>query len=51
MQYSDVELTKMGKAMSPAAQRWKDPASIADMAAKYKLCKEEWLRRHPKQAY
>jgi hypothetical protein len=51
MQYSDAELTKMGKAMCPAAQRWKDPASIADMAAKYKLCKEEWLRRHPKQAY
>ena len=49
MEYSDAELTKMGKAMSPAAQRWKDPATIDDMAAKYKLCKEEWCRRHPKR--
>jgi hypothetical protein len=45
MEYSDVELTKMGKAVSPAARRWKDPATIQDMEAKYEICKEEWRRR------
>jgi hypothetical protein len=49
MEYSDVKLTKMGKAVSPAAQRREDPATIQDMAAKYGLFRAEWRRRHPKK--
>jgi hypothetical protein len=47
MEYGDIELIKMGKAMSPAGSRWKDPATQSANAAKYELCKAEWKRRHP----
>jgi hypothetical protein len=50
MEYNDVELTKLGKAMSPTGSRWKDPATQNVNAAKYELCKAEWKRRHPSRS-
>jgi hypothetical protein len=46
MEYSDVELIKLGKATSPTASRWADPMTGTEKALKYELCKHEWRRRH-----
>jgi hypothetical protein len=51
-EYSDLELIKLGRAVSPAGSRWADPMTLEQNAAKYELkyesCKKEWRRRHPK---
>jgi hypothetical protein len=48
MKYSDLELIKMGKACAPSEWLIADPMTKAENDAKYKLCREEWRRRHPR---
>jgi hypothetical protein len=50
MEYSDRELIKMGKECAPAEWLIADPMTKAECAEKYKLCRAEWRRRHPKAA-
>jgi hypothetical protein len=46
--YTDAELTKLGRSVSSAASRWLDPMTQRLNASKYELCRQEWRRRHPK---
>jgi hypothetical protein len=48
MKYSDLELIKMGRSCAPAEWLIADPMTKAEYAEKYKLCRAEWRRRHPK---
>ncbi len=42
MGYSEAELIKLGRSCSSA-----DPMTKSENAEKYKLCRDEWRRRHP----
>jgi hypothetical protein len=48
MNYTDTELTKLGRSVSSAASRYLEPVTRQMNASKYELCKQEWRRRHPK---
>jgi hypothetical protein len=50
IKYSDLELIKMGGACAPAEWLIADPQTKIENAAKYELCRQEWRRRHPKEA-
>src|SRR5277367_130743 len=47
--YTDTELTKLGRSVSSTASRWLDPMTQQLNASKYELCKQEYRRRHPKK--
>jgi hypothetical protein len=47
LKYTDEEIVRLGKASSPAAQRWADPLTIEENEIKYRILRAEWLRRHP----
>jgi hypothetical protein len=46
--YTETELMKLGRSVSPAASRGLEPVTRQMNAAKYELCRQEWRRRHPR---
>jgi hypothetical protein len=49
VEYSDLELIKLGRACAPGASPASDPLTRTQNATKYELCRQEWRRRHPKR--
>lgn len=47
-EYTDSELVKFGRSCAPGASPASDPLTRTENATKYELCRQEWLRRHPK---
>ena len=45
---TDAELISTGKAVSAARSKSSDPETAFHNESKYKICREEWRRRHPK---
>jgi len=45
VEYSDLELIKLGKACAPGASPTSDPLTRTENATKYELCRQEWRRR------
>jgi hypothetical protein len=41
MNYTDTELTKLGRSVSSAASRYLEPVTRQMNASKYELCKQE----------
>jgi len=48
MNYTDAELTKLGRSVSSAASRYLEPVTRQMNMSKYELCRQESRRRHPK---
>jgi len=47
--YTDAELTKLGRSVSSAASRWLDPETQQLNALKYTLCRLKWPGGIPKR--
>ena len=45
---TDAELISTGKSVSPARSKSSDPIAALHNESEYKICREEWRRRHPK---
>jgi len=45
---TDAELISTGKSVSHARSKSSDPIAALHNESEYKICREEWRRRHPK---
>jgi hypothetical protein len=46
---SDPEIVNVGRSVCSTSSRWMDSAARDVNKIKYRLCKREWSRRHPKK--